>query len=75
MDLGRVIVRGLIELAISSHGNLWQNGLKNDEDRKIIELGGAFVDPSYSRCGVWTQMLKHRLAVVRNMESITISVT
>lgn len=71
---GNIIGHGLIEVANPEHVGDWNvaNGHKQQE---IIELGGAFVDPSKSGRGVWSSLLIHRLEIVRSLGALPVSVT
>lgn len=74
-DLGRIIAHGLVEPANPNHINSWRLRLDKNDDREMIEMGGAFVDPMHANRGIWTQLLKFRLSVIRDMESIPVSAT
>lgn len=75
VDLGRVIAHALIEPPNPNHINIWRSGLKDNDRREMIEIGGAFIDPLYTKRGIWTQLLEHRLSVIKGMEHIPVSAT
>lgn len=74
VDQESIIGHGLIEHPNPEHLAQWREATINDE-RPLVELGGAFVDPSRIGEGVWSTLLFHRLYVVRSMGAIPVSVT
>lgn len=71
---GQIIGHGLIEHPNPLSISLWKNGLK-EEQSNLIEFGGAFVDPRIMRNGVYTELLNHRLRVIRELGAIPVSAT
>lgn len=75
IEAGRIVGHGLIEAPNPENISLWRK-LVNDEHVPLFELGADFVDPDYSRQGIWTALLTHRLNFVREqLESIPVSAT
>ncbi|NCU37819.1 hypothetical protein EOL96_02035 [Candidatus Saccharibacteria bacterium] len=76
IDMGRIVGHALVELPNPEHLKIWRNGLSAEQADKILELGGAFVEPTLGRAGIWTALLIHRLDLVRaKYENIPVSAT
>lgn len=56
---GRIVGHALIEESNPDDLPLWRQNLP--PGFKLLELGGAFVDPDLMGQGIWTQLLEHRL--------------
>lgn len=75
IEAGRIIGHGLIEEPNPENIALWLTGVSN-KNIPLIELGGDFVDPDYSKLGVWSALLIHRLNyIVEHLDSIPVSAT
>jgi GNAT superfamily N-acetyltransferase len=73
--LGRIAGHALIELPDPGHVDVWKAAIGTDAQSTMIELGGAFVDPTLKGLGVWTALLKHRLEVINEIDAIPVSAT
>ena len=71
---GKIIGHGLIEHPNPLSLSLWKNGIKEHE-AELIELGGAFVDPTLIRNGIYTELLHYRLNIIRKLGAIPVSAT
>lgn len=71
---GRVVGHGLTEPPNPQHEDAWRAKLSSKEDQ-LIELGGAFVEPSFARAGIWSALLLHRVEAVRKKNAIPVSAT
>lgn len=75
VEAGRIVGHGLIEEPNSENISLWLTGISN-KNIPLMELGGDFVDPNYSKLGIWTALIIHRLNyVVERLDSIPVSAT
>lgn len=75
IEAGRIVGHGLIETPNPENISQWITGVNNIHI-PLVELGADFVDPDYSRQGIWTALLTHRLNFVREqLESIPVSAT
>ncbi|HUD05691.1 MAG TPA: GNAT family protein [Candidatus Saccharimonadales bacterium] len=75
--LGQIVGHIAIEQPNPQHIPLWLSGItsKND-DQKLVELGGFFVDPDFEGQGIMTQLLDFQLDVVRRtLGAIPVSAT
>lgn len=70
-----IVAHGLIEEPNSDHIEVWQQGTPPGLIPSFIELGGAFVDPKFSRQGLWTGLLEYRLQLVEKRLAIPVSAT
>jgi hypothetical protein len=70
----KIIGHGLIELPNPLSISFWRSGIDNDSSR-MIEFGGAFVDPEHMREGVYSELLGFRLDVIRGLGAIPVSAT
>jgi len=74
IEVGKIVGHALIEEPNPDNIESWMKGIK--EFKPLAELGGAFVDPYFSRQGIWTKLLEHRLTIVRDdLDSIPVSAT
>ncbi len=71
---GQIVGHGLIEHPNPLSVSFWKSGLVNEQSN-IIEFGGAFVDPSQMRKGIYAELLNHRLRVIRELGAIPVSAT
>lgn len=73
-EAGIILGHGLIELPNDEHVSKWQEAL-NSPAGKLIEIGGAFVDPDLSGRGIWTGLLLHRLTEIRKLSATPVTAT
>ena len=73
-DNDEIVGHGLIEKANIDHINQWLKVIQKQKP-VLYELGGAFVDPDLRGQGIWTMLLKHRLAFVRSIGGVPVTVT
>ena len=71
-SLGKIVGHAVIERPNPIHVPLWIEGLGIGNDNNLAELGGAFVDPSILRQGIWTKLLDFRLEVIRDQLNASI---
>ena len=71
---GEIVGHGLIEHPNPLSVSFWKSGI-DDEQSDMIEFGGAFVDPSQMRKGIYTELLNHRLRVIRELGAVPVSAT
>ena len=73
-ETGSIVGHGLIETANPDHLPEWLAAV-GDSTQELIELGGAFVEPSKIGQGIWSMLLRYRIDVVRSMGALPVSVT
>ena len=73
-EAGKILGHGLIEPPNDEHTNKWRKAL-NDPAGKLIEIGGAFVDPDLSGRGIWTGLLLHHLTDIRTLSAAPVTAT
>ena len=69
-----IVGHALIERANPGHLEEWVKAT-DARSEDLVELGGAFVEPSRAGTGIWSALLAYRLGVVRDMGAIPVSVT
>ncbi len=74
VDKQKIVGHGLIEYANQSHITEWQAAL-DYPTAPLLEMGGAFVEPTLGRLGIWTALLSHRIDVIRDTGATPVSVT
>jgi GNAT superfamily N-acetyltransferase len=73
-EAGKVIGHALIEPANPAHVDAWGLSL-GAADSTLVEMGGAFVEPSLSGQGIWTSLLLHRIDVIRKRSAVPVTAT
>lgn len=73
-EAGIILGHGLIERPNDEHTTKWQEVLNNPAG-KLIEIGGAFVDPDLSGRGIWTGLLLHSLTEIRKLSAAPVTAT
>ncbi len=71
----KIVGHGLIENPNPISLDFWLNGMPPSNNARLLELGGAFVDPDFSRKGIYSELLSHRLNIIRKMGAIAVSAT
>ena len=71
---GQIVGHGLIEHPNPLSISFWRRGI-DDYESNMIELGGAFVEPSHMRNGIYTELFIHRLSVIRKLGAVPVSAT
>ena len=62
---GEVVGHLLIEPANPEHVPAWRAALGSEYDqRRLIEIGGAFVDPAHFNQGIFSQLLRHAITQI-----------
>ncbi len=62
---GEVVGHLLIEPANPEHEPAWRAALGSEYDqRHLIEIGGAFVDPVHFNQGIFSQLLRHAITQI-----------
>jgi N-acetylglutamate synthase-like GNAT family acetyltransferase len=74
VEAGRIVGHALIEEPNPVHQTDWLDALSNPDSR-LIEMGGAFVDPTLARQGIWTSLLLHRINLIKNNEAFPVTAT
>lgn len=74
IDESQIVGHGLIELANPIHEDAWRRVLGDDTSR-LIEMGGAFVEPKLGRLGIWSALLLHRITIIRELGGVPVSAT
>ena len=74
VSAGRIIGHGLIEHPNPLSLPLWKGGIE-DANNYLIEFGGAFVEPTQMRKGVYSELLRFRLGVIRGLGAVPVSAT
>ncbi len=69
-----IVGHGIIEHPNPLSLDGWRRGI-DDSDARLVEFGAAFVEPSLRRSGIYTELLNHRLAVIRELGAIPVSAT
>jgi GNAT superfamily N-acetyltransferase len=54
--------------------DLWKNGI-SDINARVVEFGGAFVDPQHLRKGIYSELLTHRISVIQQLGAVAVSAT
>lgn len=70
----RIVGHGLIEHPNPLSVDLWKSVI-TEANPYLIELGGAFVDPSLSRRGIYSELLSYRLGIIRELGAIPVAAT
>lgn len=73
-DDGNIVGHGLIEHPNPLSIFLWKSGIE-DKEADLVEFGGAFVDPTQLRNGIYTELLHHRLDIIRKLGAVPVSAT
>lgn len=73
--MGGIAGHALIELPDPGHTEVWKAAIGAEKQSRMIELGGAFVDPELKGLGIWTTLLVHRLEVIEEASAIPVSAT
>lgn len=63
IEAGRIVGHALTEEPNPAHAEKWRYALQESDD-PLVEMGGAFVDPTLSGKGIWTGLLKHSIDVI-----------
>lgn len=71
---GTIIGHGMVEIPNPDNVQVWSSIL-NDKNSKMLELGGAFVDPDRSGEGIWSKLLNHRIEYVKSVGAVPVSAT
>jgi len=75
IEAGRIVGHGLIQEPNPDNIDSWLSR-SVDKNIRIIELGAGFVDPDYTKLGIWTALLIHRLNYVdEGFDSVPVSAT
>lgn len=69
-----IVGHGLIEHPNPLSLSLWRSGV-DDREVDLIEFGGAFVEPSRLRNGIYSELLRQRLCVIRKLGAVPVSAT
>ncbi len=69
---GRIVGHGMIEEPNPEHMPVWRKGVNASKNVRLIELGGAFVDPALSGRGIWRSLLVYRLNDVRERGAVPV---
>jgi len=72
---GRVVCHTMIENPNPEHIEKWQAGLKDRSGPRLLELGGSFVDPDFSRQGIWSDLFYQSILLSQQNRAIPVSVT
>ena len=72
---GKVVCHTLIEHPNPEHIEKWESGFKVKSDLKFLELGGSFIDPYFSRHGIWSALFYRSLLMAHQYPAIPVSAT
>jgi hypothetical protein len=72
---GKVVCHTLIENPNPKHIEKWQAGLEDKSKPKLLELGGSFVDPDFSKQGIWGGLFYYSILLARLNQAVPVSVT
>ncbi len=70
---GRIVGHAVIEEPNPGDLPIWRQSAP--KGAKLLELGGAFVDPNLAKQGIWTKLLEHRLQLIRDQGAVPVSAT
>lgn len=70
----QIVGHGLIENPNPLSIEFWKSGIKEANPR-LIEFGGAFVNPSFSRRGIYSELLRLRISRIREFGAIPVAAT
>ena len=70
----RIVGHAMIEKPNEDNIAKWRSALRHDMN-DLLEMGGDFVDPNFSKQGIWTDLLRHRLRVIRHIGAIPVTAT
>lgn len=73
-EAGKIIGHALIEPPNPAHVTTWRQAV-DDSNVELIEMGGAFVEPTLSGRGIWTALLLHRIEIIRRQSAVPVTAT
>ncbi len=71
---GKIVGHGLIEHPNPLSIELWRAGIA-DSAARLIEFGGAFVDPLHMRKGIYTRVLSYQLEIIHGLGAFPVAAT
>ncbi len=74
VEAGQIVGHALIERSNPAHEANWRQALHGDLS-PLIEMGGAFVEPTLSGRGIWTALLKYRMSRIRALDACPVTAT
>lgn len=75
VQAGSIVGHALTEPANAAQEQKWREAIDNDADIRLLEIGGAFVEPQLSDTGIGTELLLHSIDRVRQLRARPVSAT